>query len=179
MKLAVQEQAPNFIFHTVYSQNQDFYAALQKPYNILYFSRYIGCSLCQLNLMKLAKEYETLSAANIEVFFIIQSTEENAKQRLEEMNVRFPVILDPEEKLYQLYGVEAAPEKIRPPEVVQQVEEARSLGIEHGVFEGNELQLPATFILDAKATIVYAHYGSNSADVPNSNELLAWLSSNT
>ena len=57
----------------------------------------------------------------------------------------------------------------------EKIQEARSLGIQHGKFEGNEAQSPATFVLDPDKTIRYVWYGVESIDVPSSQELLRIL----
>jgi len=47
------------------------------------------------------------------------------------------------------------------------------LGLIHGACEGEELQLPAVFVVGPDLRVLYAHYGKNIADVPSLDELLA------
>ena len=58
------------------------------------------------------------------------------------------------------------------PILKKDLSEARSLGIQHGRYEGNEAQLPATFILDEHQNILYAKYGIDSVDIPEHADLL-------
>ena len=50
------------------------------------------------------------------------------------------------------------------------IELARAGGFEHGAYEGNELQLPAVFIMDQERKLTYAHYGISVDDVPDPGE---------
>ncbi len=177
MKLKLNEKAPNFTYDTPNAQGLDFYKSLKARKNILVFSRYIGCSLCQLKLKETVEGYKDFRAAGADVFFFLQSTEENAKERLREMGVKFTVVLDPEQKIYQLYDVTPAKSKLGMLsfKALKEIRQVKKLGLEHGEYEGNELQLPATFILDKKAIVKYAHYGKSVSDMPNNKELMALL----
>ncbi|MDD2955868.1 MAG: AhpC/TSA family protein, partial [Oscillospiraceae bacterium] len=48
-------------------------------------------------------------------------------------------------------------------------------GFQHGKYEGDELQLPAFFLVDATGVIEKAHYARNLMDMPNIDEILAML----
>ena len=52
---------------------------------------------------------------------------------------------------------------------------AAKAGYTHGDYEGNELQLPALFIVDEDGTVSYAHYAKNIADMPGVQEVLDLL----
>ena len=45
-------------------------------------------------------------------------------------------------------------------------EKKQDLGLVHGAYEGDELQRPAIFLLDAKKRIVYLHYAASLMDMP-------------
>ncbi len=177
MKLKPADKAPNFTYNTPSAQGQDFYSSLKAHRTILIFSRYIGCPLCQLKLMETVRGYDSITDAGGDVFFLLQSTVENAGERLRELGVRFTVVLDPEQKIYKLYGVTPAKSKLGlvSPKVLGKIREVKKLGIEHGAYEGNELQLPATFIVDDRAVVQYVRYAKNAGDMPDSRELLALL----
>lgn len=177
MKLKPTDKAPNFTFDTPDAKGLDFYEALKARRTILIFSRYIGCSLCQLKLMETVRGYDSIVASGGDVLFFLQSTEENAKERLREMGVKFTVVLDPEQKIYKLYDVTPAKSKLGlvSPKVLGQMQEIKKLGIQHGAYEGDELQLPATFIVDDQAIVWYARYAKNAGDMPDNQELLALL----
>ncbi len=180
MQLKVNDKAPNFTFNSQYAANADFYqtlGAMKARRAILLFSRYVGCSLCQLKLMETVRGYPALAAAGADLLFFMQSTPENALSRLAEMGVKFTVVMDPEQDIYELYqvGAAATKEEMLSAAAMDKVREARGLGIVHGAYEGNELQLPALFIVDRDARVLYAHYGKDGADLPGNEELLAIL----
>ena len=47
------------------------------------------------------------------------------------------------------------------------------LGIVHGEYEGNEEQAPAWFYIDGDMTVIQAHYGKYTSDMPLADEALA------
>ena len=58
---------------------------------------------------------------------------------------------------------------------IGKMKQAKSAGLEHGKYEGDELQLPAVFVLDRERTVTHAHYGKKVSDVPDADTLAAWL----
>ena len=48
-------------------------------------------------------------------------------------------------------------------------------GYKHGACEGNELQLPAAFVVDKEGRISYAHYGKSAGDTPDVRSLAELL----
>ena len=79
--------------------------------------------------------------------------------------------------LYHLYEIPAAAskEELGSPAVAAKVEKAAALGMVHGAYEGEELQLPAMFLLDEDCTVLYARYAANGADLPTIDEMVAML----
>lgn len=55
------------------------------------------------------------------------------------------------------------------------INRAKKRGLEHGEYEGEELQLPALFIVDETGTIVYAKYARNLGDLPSAEEIAAMV----
>ncbi len=48
-------------------------------------------------------------------------------------------------------------------------------GLKHGDYEGDELQLPAVFVVTPDLTVVHARYGKAAGDVPTPEELTELL----
>ena len=84
----------------------------------------------------------------------------------------FEIICDPEGKLYKEFEINPAKDKeeLGGGNVVAKVTEVRKL-FSHGDYEGEELQLPAAFVVKSDLTITYAKYGKDGADVPTPQEL--------
>lgn len=56
--------------------------------------------------------------------------------------------------------------------IAEKVADAKSMGLSHGEYEGNELQLPAMFIVDGNNKVIYSHYAKDGADIPRAKEVL-------
>ena len=50
--------------------------------------------------------------------------------------------------------------------------EAGKMGFVHGRQEGQEMQLPAVFLLDGTGVILYAHYAKTIADLPTVDQIM-------
>ena len=90
----------------------------------------------------------------------------------------FAIICDPEQALYRRYHVCPAlsMERMADIRVLEKIGQARAAGLVHGRYEGNELQLPAVFLLDKNNTVLKAHYAAKAADLPDMEQLAGWLS---
>lgn len=170
-------KAPDFTYNTAYETDKNFYAQLSEKGNLLIFSRYIGCSICLMKLMEIKEAYKEFEEIGVKVFFVMQSKAETALPKLEELKIPFDVILDPEETLYRLYNVQAAKNKLGlfSPKLPGLLKKAKEMGITHGEYEGNELQLPAVFVLDGKAIVRHAHYSKDLCDFPDTERLAQLL----
>ena len=89
----------------------------------------------------------------------------------------FSVICEPEKILYSLFEVQPAPSKeaMMDARTVEKVQAAEKLGLQHGIYEGEEFQLPAAFVIRPDRTVTYAHYGKAAGDVPDVEKLAALL----
>lgn len=45
----------------------------------------------------------------------------------------------------------------------------------HGVYEGNEQQLPAFFYVDGNGKVLVSHYAKTIVDMPSIDEMLAMI----
>jgi peroxiredoxin len=158
-RLKVGDKAPGLAADSVSMGPFKLSASKGKERVFIVFARYFGCSLCQLDFKELiehAKEIQKYA----KLVFVTQSVEESAKNYVKGKNATFPIIADPKEPypLYKAYGIgDWAPEDI--PKVLVRVAKAKAQGIQHGAYEGNEKQRPASFIISKDGTIEYAHYG--------------------
>ncbi len=127
---------------------------------LLNFSRYFGCPVCQLEFDELREFMKKHS--DLKVIYVNQSFPESAKKFIEGKNVDFPIITSQKTngkyELYDLYGVGnlGVNSFIG---IFQKAKRARSLGKEHGLYEGKETQSPAQFLIDEEGRVFYANYG--------------------
>jgi peroxiredoxin len=92
----------------------------------------------------------------------------------------FEIIADPGQNIYRRLGINAAGSKEEllgtgSEQLKQKGAAARGAGFAHGDYEGNELQLPALFILDDQGTVLYSHYAEHLMDMPDVDGVLALL----
>lgn len=126
---------------------------------LIIFSRYFGCTVCQIDFKELLEASDDIQKTGTMVF-ITQSGEENARKAIEGKSVPFPVILDPKEPypIYRAYDIgDFGPEDL--PKIRERAMKGREQGFQHGAYEGNERQSPADFIVSTEGRIDHAHYG--------------------
>lgn len=143
----------------------------------LLFLRYYGCTICQLDLQRLKKDYGMLTLAGAKAMVVLQSDPAGIREQIGPDVFPFEIICDPNQKLYQQYHVAPAlsKEKMADLKVLKKIGEAQASGLTHGAYEGNELQLPAVFLVEPGLLVKAAHYGSTPADLPDVKELTGWL----
>ncbi|MCE5196557.1 MAG: redoxin domain-containing protein [Negativicutes bacterium] len=177
-KLVQGQIAPDFTFRTPWLENQKFSEWVAKaPKTILIFSRYYGCSLCQLDIAEMAEAYPKFAAKGVQVLIALQSAPETMQAELNEDSLPFPIILDPEQTIYHLYDLNVAEDlkKAVSLKTLSRLAKAKSRGFQHGKYEGEENQLQAALILDRNRQVLFVKYAESLADIPDAEELLALL----
>ena len=172
------------IFQTAFFYDTAFQSGLSivdtlkkvKGKTALAFLRYWGCRICQYDVMQFAAGYEKILEENGQLLVVLQSTPENLKEQWGE-ELPFSVICDPEKFLYCLFEVKPASSKetMADAKTMEKIQAAEELGLHHGIYEGEELQLPATFVIRPDQTVTYAHYGKAVGDVPKIEKLAELL----
>ena len=84
------------------------------------------------------------------------------------------MICDPDQKLYRQFEILPAADRdeLKGGDAPKKSARAVEMGLVHGEYEGNELQLPAAVLVDGEMTVRYAHYGTNAADTPPVEEIV-------
>lgn len=177
-KLIKGQTAPDFAFRTPWLENQKFSEWVAKTEKtVLIFSRYYGCSLCQLDIAEMTETYPKFAEKGVQVFVALQSAPETILAELKEDSLPFPMILDPEQEIYHLYDLNVAPDlkKAINLKTMTRIAKAKLKGFQHGKYEGEENQLQATLILDKNMQVLFIKYAEALSDVPDAEELLALL----
>jgi peroxiredoxin len=166
--------APDFVFDTPWKKKLKLSEFTDKKPTVLMFLRYVGCPICQMKIAELKKEFGRFEKAGANLLVVLQSTPENISAAVPEKEMPFVIVCDPQERLFTLYGVKPGSifGYVTPTTIVRAIAAGRR-GFKHGKYEGNEKQLPATFIIDKNRTVRWAHYGKNVADVPKTERLLS------
>ncbi len=142
--------------------------------------RYIGCPSCRYDVHMLQVNWDRFAQKGVSVAVVMQSTPESIKKALADEPLSFPIICDPEYRIYnalevkpaasmkELAGGEASVAKFMTKRAA-----IAELGYAHGAYEGIEEQLPAFFYLDAGLKVLTAHYAEGIGDMPTAEEMLA------
>jgi peroxiredoxin len=181
-RINVGEKMPNFAFDTGYAPNKQLSDYLGGK-TVVWVLRYIGCPTCSYTAYLINNRYDEFLAKNAKVLMVMQSDPKHIQDYLGERNIdlKFDIVADTEMKIYK--ELEILPAKdmqsmmgnADPEEMKKKFGAIREAGFTHGDYEGDELQLPALFILDEAGTVTYAHYAENGMDMPSVDEVLEML----
>lgn len=178
-KLNVGELMPDFTYETPFAQGLTLgETAAKARKTALIFMRYYGCTLCQYDIHQLYMHYNELIAGGGQILVVLQSDPKKLADDLKTPEaLPFPIICDPEQKLYREFSIEPAASKAKMADVkvMAKIAKATAAGFKHGDYEGNELQLPAAFVLDAGRKLTYVRYAQTVSDMPEIGELVELL----
>lgn len=164
MRLNVGSAAPVFTAEALGGQRVDLSALRGRPL-LLKFYRFATCPVCNLHMHRFIKDYPALQALGLTTVVLYHSP----ASKLEQANVElpsFPLVPDPEKKIFKAYGVERGLAGMFSFTVMREYFHALKAGFPPGMFsaDGGVTGNPADFIIDADGQIAYAHYGRQYAD---------------
>ena len=122
------------------------------------------------------ESYEKFAQKKIDLKVVLQSDPVKLKEKLEAKPLPYEIICDPQGNFYKEFEIVPAESMLKLAgglKTVSKINRAKKRGLEHGEYEGDELQLPALFIIDETGTIVYAKYARNLGDFPSAEEIAA------
>lgn len=169
MKLKQGDKAPQFSTTDI-NGNQINLSDYADKKVMLAFFRYAGCPWCNLAIHRLTLEYEKLSSKGLHVIAIVQSKKENIMKNIMDRHTPqppFPIIADPEKKLYNLYGVRPSLLKVIPSvmEIPAWLNSSTKHNFKQSTIDGSLLMVPAQFLITEKEQKIFkAHYGANFND---------------
>ena len=144
--------------------------------------RYIGCPTCRMDIHEMNMRSQEFADKNTRLMVVIQSDAEHVKADLERTDeaLHYDLVLDPEMKIYRELDITAAKDKDGlhgddQEKYLALREKVKAGGYVHGDFEGEELQLPALFLIGEDGTVLYSHYAVSIADMPGVDEMLQLL----
>lgn len=178
-KYKVGDLFPDITFKTAYKQDIHTKDIL-KGKTVFWVLRYIGCPVCRLDVTLIAKRYEEFREKGAQVFVVMQSDQEHIREALKDVELPYEIICDDDMKFYeQLHILPAGSFEVLAgkmnEEFMEKSTQAKEAGYFHGDYEGDELQLPALFIVDSTGKIEHAHYAGELMDMPDIDEVLGLL----
>jgi peroxiredoxin len=133
---------------------------------LLIFFRYATCPFCTVRFVRLAQEAQRYAAQGLQIIGVFESGADYIREYLYRRGLPFPVIPDPEGKLFALYGVKKSLPgllfgMLRLPTLLRalldpQYRMARP--------DGPVTRIPADFLIDENQVIADAYYGSDIGD---------------
>jgi len=145
---------------------------------LLVFSRYIGCSWCQMFLIDLHNRREEIAQTNTRVLVVSLSPAEVLNEYQPPKDFSFDLLPDPERKLFELYGVKLDEPKMTSNIFWQSVRFLKYLGryryVDKGL-EGAHYQPPAVFVIGKDGKIHAVHVGKDMADNPRAETIVSEL----
>lgn len=134
---------------------------------LLSFYRYASCPLCNLRVHELAHRQPRWHAAGLDLVAVFQSPGERLRRYVGTRQPPFPLVSDPTERLYRLYGVGhswrgfAAAWLTRLPTIARAV---IGHGFLPGSVEGGIHRLPADFLIGPDGRLAEVYYGRDIGD---------------
>ena len=173
-RLQVGDTMPDFSFDSPFSRGNTLAQAMGGGKTAIVFLRYYGCTLCRLDLAQYKAGYAALQQAGGQLLVVLQSDADLLRQELEGNNsYPFDIVCDPKGALYRQFDILPAESKAKMagPGTLAKIAKATAAGHRHGRYEGDELQLPAAFVLGADRRVLFAHYAKTVDDVPTARQL--------
>lgn len=132
---------------------------------LLGFFRGTICPFCIARIKKMIKKNEELNAKGIQIVVVVGATKEDIVENSKKNEAPFPIIADPDQKIFKIYGFDTSKNVlirtfVRPFNMLRVM-------ITHGLRSSafKELSiLPGEFLIDENFEIKIAHYGKFLCD---------------
>lgn len=132
---------------------------------MLSFYRYASCPYCNLRVSRLINYYPQFHEKGLYMLAFFQSPKESILGRVGKQNAPFPIIADPERKIYRKYGVGSSWKGFFKAlfRISTNVETIKK-GHLPGKMEGEKALIPADFLIGPDLIIKKAYYGKDITD---------------
>jgi len=178
MKISAGNKAIAFEKKDIFGDTISFNSTLQKKVMLSFF-RYASCPLCNLRVNSLIQRYHELNAAGLSIIAVFQSPVESIQKYVGRQDAPFPIIADPEQELYKLYGVTGSMlGMLKTSFRVKDLSQSFSKGYLPGKIEGTFTMIPADFLVNENFIIDKAFYGKDVGDHLALSEIYSWLGMN-
>jgi peroxiredoxin len=135
---------------------------------LLMFFRYASCPMCNLRLHDFAREYPRLQATRrLAAVAFFHSSAEAIRRHAGRRDYPFPLVPDPDQKLYRDFGVETSWVWFLKSMVIPSFYADWIRSMRHGFWGGAGAQMakmPADFLVGPDGRILLVHYGHNIGD---------------
>jgi len=140
-------------------------SALRGQRLLLSFFRFGSCPFCNLRVHRLIEAFPQLQSSGLRVVAFFQSSAEVMRRTVGSQRAPFPLLADPEERVYARYAVERSRwGMVRAARRLPDALQAMGRGFVPTEIDGHADLLPADFLIDEAQRIRVAHYGSDIGD---------------
>lgn len=143
---------------------------------VLAFLRYFGCPFCQAQVAQLKRDRVAFTARGCRIVLVGQGARAEASRAPAVRDMPFPLLLDRDRSVFRAYGLHRGRlGQIFSPAVAMPFVAAnlRKQTRQRGLFGGEFMQMPGTFVVDPAGSLILAHRNRHIADSPSSDQLLA------
>lgn len=176
MALEKGMEAPDFKVKDIYGDTVELSSYKGKQNVLIFFSRYIGCSWCQMFIIDIKRNSQKLKEHDTEVIVITESKEDVLKKYAPPKNEAFlKMVSDPEKRLYKLYGVDKHGSWFNARVITNSLRFLKYLKDYKYVkdsLKGDPLQAPACFVIGKDGKIKYSYLSESIADHPDIDEIM-------
>ena len=177
MKLQTGSTAPVFIANDIYG-NEVKLTDFKGKKIILGFYRNVSCPFCNRRVHQLMGNNVRLKNSGVQLLFLFESSSEKLASSIFHQGISpWPLIGDPDKKIYQRYGVENSTIKMMRTMVSSSItrakKETEALNLPADKQASMNL-IPADFFIDENFKIVEAHYGNHLDDHISLEKLMAF-----
>jgi hypothetical protein len=114
---------------------------------------------------QLRQEKATIDQAGIQVVLVSLGTPAEAESFRKRYGVPFPIISDPEKRLYHAYGLKRAGlMQVFSPGLLHKGLLAAGEGHLPGIPQGDPMQMPGTFVINQEGRFLLRHFSRDAAD---------------
>jgi peroxiredoxin len=125
---------------------------------------------------QLRQEKSRFDKAGAQVVLVGMGTPEQSAAFGKQFDVPFPILSDPQKKLYRAFELKRMSTLgFLSPTVTLKGIAAMVQGHGIGLPQGDVRQLPGVFVIDTEGRIIYSHYAVDPADHPNAETILKTL----
>jgi peroxiredoxin len=161
-RLTAGDVAPDFAAMDLFGNRIDL-AAFRGTHVLLSFFRNAACALCNLRVHHLIERHAALQSADVATIVVFESPVERVRRSVGRQGAPFPIIADPDARLYDLYRVETSETKVARtgelPGTLHVIAEAAAAGFPLTPEDGsNFLRMPADFLIGPTGVVLHAHY---------------------
>lgn len=142
----------------------------------LSFYRGASCPFCNLRVHELIGQMEHFQEKELVVIGFFMSTQPEIMEYLGKQNPPFPIIADPEEKYYKMYGIEKSfAGKMKAMLRVGAMMKIVAKGFFSMKAMKDEDTLPADFLINENGAIELAYYGKDFGDHLDFKIIKNWI----